>query len=49
LKIRSVGKQITVAGKGPMSLVYLKRSKGGISDNGMDEITLVPMNFAKTL
>jgi putative ABC transport system permease protein len=44
-----VGKQITVAGKKTNVIgVFKKEGKGGISDNGMDEITLVPMNFAKT-
>jgi putative ABC transport system permease protein len=44
-----VGKQITVAGKRTNVIgVFKKEGKGGISDNGMDEITLVPMNFAKT-
>ena len=44
-----VGKQITVAGKKTNVIgVFKKEGKGGISDNGMDEITLIPMNFAKT-
>ena len=44
-----VGKQITVAGKKTNVIgIFKKEGKGGISDNGMDEITLVPMNFAKT-
>ena len=44
-----VGKQITVAGKKTVVIgVFKKEGKGGISDNGMDEITLIPMNFAKT-
>jgi putative ABC transport system permease protein len=44
-----VGKQITVTGKRTNVIgVFKKEGKGGISDNGMDEITLVPMNFAKT-
>ena len=28
--------------------VFKKEGKGGISDNGMDETTLVPMNFGKS-
>ena len=28
--------------------VFKKEGKGGISDNGMDEMTLVPLNFGKT-
>lgn len=44
-----VGKQITIAGKKTSIIgVFKKEGKGGISDNGMDEITLVPINFAKT-
>jgi putative ABC transport system permease protein len=44
-----VGKQITIAGKKTSIIgVFKKEGKGGISDNGMDEITLVPISFAKT-
>jgi putative ABC transport system permease protein len=48
-KADPVGKQITIAGKRTNVIgVFKKEGKGGISDNGMDEIALVPMNFAKT-
>ena len=44
-----VGKQITLAGKKTNIIgVFKKEGKGGISDNGMDETTLVPMNFGKS-
>jgi putative ABC transport system permease protein len=44
-----VGKQITIDGKKTTVIgVFKKEGKGGISDNGMDELTLVPMNFGKT-
>ncbi|MDO9579164.1 MAG: ABC transporter permease [Bacteroidales bacterium] len=44
-----VGKEITIAGfKTTVIGVFKKEGKGGISDNGMDEITLVPLNFGKT-
>lgn len=44
-----VGKEITVAGfKTNVIGVMKKEGKGGISDNGMDEITLVPVSYAKT-
>ena len=36
------GKKTNVIG------VFKKEGKGGISDSGMDEITLVPFNFGKT-
>lgn len=44
-----VGKQITIGGmKTNVIGVFKKEGKGGISDNGMDEMTLVPFNYAKT-
>ena len=44
-----VGKQITIAGfKTTVIGVLKKEGKGGISDNGMDEVTLVPLNFGKS-
>jgi putative ABC transport system permease protein len=44
-----VGKQVTIAGKKTNIIgVFKKEGKGGISDEGMDEVTLVPINFAKT-
>ncbi|OFY65860.1 MAG: hypothetical protein A2V64_03195 [Bacteroidetes bacterium RBG_13_43_22] len=44
-----IGKQIIVAGsKADIIGVFKKEGKGGISDSGMDESALVPINFAKT-
>jgi putative ABC transport system permease protein len=44
-----VGKQITIAGKKTNVIgVFKKEGKGGITDNGLDEMTLVPLNFGKT-
>jgi putative ABC transport system permease protein len=43
-----VGKQITIAGKRTNIIgVFKKEGKGGISDSGMDEETVVPYNFGK--
>jgi putative ABC transport system permease protein len=48
-KADPVGKQVTIAGKKTNVIgVFKKEGKGGISDEGMDEVTLVPINFAKT-
>lgn len=48
-KADPVGKQITIAGFKTIVIgVMKKEGKGGISDNGMDELTLIPMNFGKT-
>lgn len=44
-----VGKQVTIAGKRTTIIgVFKKEGKGGISDSGMDEETVVPYNFGKT-
>lgn len=44
-----VGKEITIAGFRTMIIgVFKKEGKGGISDNGMDELTLVPANFGRS-
>ncbi len=44
-----VGKDITIAGfKTTVIGVLKKEGKGGISDNGMDDLTLVPLNFGKS-
>ena len=44
-----VGKQVTIAGKRTNVIgVFKKEGKGGIGDSGMDEETLVPLNFGKT-
>lgn len=48
-KTDPVGKEITISGhKTNVIGVFKKEGKGGISDSGMDELTLVPVNFAKT-
>jgi putative ABC transport system permease protein len=45
----AVGKQITISGKRTNIIgVFKKEGQGGISDNGMDEETVVPLNFGKT-
>jgi putative ABC transport system permease protein len=48
-KTNPVGKQITISGKRTDIIgMFKKEGKGGISDSGMDEETLVPLNFGKT-
>jgi putative ABC transport system permease protein len=48
-KNNPIGKQITIAGKKTNVIgVFKKEGKGGITDNGLDEMTLVPLNFGKT-
>lgn len=48
-KADPVNKQITIAGnKTNVIGVFKKEGKGGIGDSGMDEVTLVPLNFAKS-
>jgi putative ABC transport system permease protein len=48
-KTDPIGKEITIAGKRTTVIgVFKKEGKGGISDSGMDEVTLVPINFGKT-
>jgi putative ABC transport system permease protein len=45
-KADPVGKQITISGKRTTVIgVFKKEGKGGISDSGMDEEILVPLNF----
>jgi putative ABC transport system permease protein len=47
-KADPVGKQITIGGKKTNVIgVFKKEGTGGIGDNGMDDITLVPMNYGK--
>jgi putative ABC transport system permease protein len=44
-----VGKTISIAGfKSNVIGVFKKEGKGGISDNGMDDVILVPMNFGRS-
>ena len=48
-KTNPVGKQIMISGKKTNVIgVFKKEGKGGISDTGMDEMTLIPFNFGKT-
>lgn len=48
-KADPVGKEITIAGfKTTVIGVLKKEGKGGISDSGMDEVTMVPINFARS-
>ncbi len=43
-----VGKEVTIAGfKTTVVGVFKKEGQGGISDNGMDELTLTPVSFAR--
>lgn len=44
-----IGKEISIAGfKTTIIGVIKKEGKGGITDSGMDEITIIPMNFGKS-
>jgi putative ABC transport system permease protein len=44
-----VGKQVTISGKRTNIIgVFKKEGKGGISDNGMDEQTVIPYKYGKT-
>jgi putative ABC transport system permease protein len=48
-KENPVGKQVTIGGKKVTIIgLFKKEGKGGITDNGMDENTLIPFNFGKT-
>lgn len=45
-----VGKEITIQGKKTHVIgVFKKEGKGGITDNGMDEQSVVPLLFARTI
>ena len=47
-KTNPVNKEITIGGnKATVIGVFKKEGKGGLSDEGMDEMTLVPLNYAK--
>lgn len=47
-EIDPMGKEITVAGyKTQVIGVFKKEGKGGLSDSGMDETLLLPLNFSK--
>ena len=48
-KTEPVGKEISIAGfKTTVIGILKKEGKGGISDNGLDELTLVPISFGKS-
>lgn len=48
-KVNPVGQVMTVSNfKVSVIGVLKKEGKGGISDNGLDEVTILPMGFAKT-
>jgi len=48
-KADPLGKQITIAGKKTIVIgLFKKEGKGAIGDIGLDETTLVPMNFARS-
>jgi putative ABC transport system permease protein len=48
-KTNPVGKQIMIEGKKTSVIgVFKKEGSGGIGDTGMDEMTLVPFNYART-
>jgi putative ABC transport system permease protein len=47
--VNPIGKQIIISGhKANVIGIFKKEGKGGISDNGMDELALVPFNFARS-
>lgn len=44
-----LGKQITISGKRTNVIgIFKKEGKGGIGDSGMDEETVIPLNFGKS-
>jgi len=48
-KTDPLGKQIYIAGKRTDVIgIFKKEGKGGLTDSGMDEVTLIPLNFGKT-
>jgi putative ABC transport system permease protein len=48
-KENPIGKQVIIDGRKTTVIgVFKKEGKGGISDDGMDNNTVVPMNFGKT-
>jgi putative ABC transport system permease protein len=48
-KANPVGKQINIEGKKTNVIgVFKKEGKGGLTDSGMDKVTLVPLNYGKT-
>jgi len=48
-KTDPIGKEISIAGfKTTIIGVMKKEGKGGISDSGMDDLTIIPINFGKS-
>lgn len=48
-KTDPIGKQVTIAGKKATVIgVFKKEGKGGLSDSGMDDLTVVPLNFGRS-
>ena len=48
-KANPVGKIVNIGGfKSNVIGVFKKEGKGGIGDSGMDQVTLIPLNFGKT-
>lgn len=48
--VNPVGKVISVGGhKATITGVFKKEGEGGLSDSGMDEMTLIPVEFAKNM
>jgi putative ABC transport system permease protein len=48
-KKEPVGKDVTISGRKVSVIgVFSKEGKGGITDNGMDDMAVVPFNFGKT-
>jgi len=46
--LEPIGKEISIAGyKATVIGVFKKEGKGGISDSGIDENTVIPLNFSK--
>jgi putative ABC transport system permease protein len=46
--VNPIGKEITISGyKAEVIGVFKKEGKGGLSDSGMDETVLVPVNFSR--
>ncbi len=45
-----IGKQITIGGhKATVIGIFKKEGEGGLSDSGLDDLTVLPVNFAKNI
>ncbi len=45
-----IGKEITIGGhKARVIGIFKKEGEGGLSDSGLDEMTVIPVNFAKNI